>query len=90
MLVKCPNCGILVSDKAIKCPKCGIILKQEKTIESDPVINDGGGSKPDPVAPVRNEPEEAPGSSASQSLSKEAWALIITVVFCIILWLIMN
>lgn len=29
MLVKCPNCGTLVSDKAAKCPKCGIQLINE-------------------------------------------------------------
>lgn len=31
MLVKCPECGTLVSDKATKCPKCGKVLLQEKT-----------------------------------------------------------
>ena len=30
MLVKCPECGTLVSDKASKCPKCGKVLVQEK------------------------------------------------------------
>ena len=29
MLVKCPDCGTLVSDKATKCPKCGKVLVQE-------------------------------------------------------------
>ncbi len=30
MLVKCPDCGTLVSDKATKCPKCGKVLGPEK------------------------------------------------------------
>ena len=29
MLIKCSECGILVSDKAIKCPKCGKNMVQE-------------------------------------------------------------
>lgn len=31
MLVKCSECGTLVSEKATKCPKCGKVLLQEKT-----------------------------------------------------------
>lgn len=29
-LIKCPECGNDVSDKAIKCPRCGYPLKQEE------------------------------------------------------------
>ena len=29
MLIKCSECGILVSDKATKCPKCGKNMVQE-------------------------------------------------------------
>lgn len=40
MLVKCPECGILVSDKAPKCPKCGRIFSQETSasVEYEGVI----------------------------------------------------
>ena len=38
MLVKCPECGTLVSDKATKCPKCGKVLLQET---KDPVEYEG-------------------------------------------------
>ncbi|MGM9778979.1 MAG: zinc ribbon domain-containing protein [Prevotella sp.] len=40
MLVKCHECGTLVSDKALKCPKCGKVLVQEKpeVIEYDGVV----------------------------------------------------
>lgn len=40
MLVKCPECGILVSDKASKCPKCGKVFSQETSapVEYEGVI----------------------------------------------------
>ena len=40
MLVKCPECGTLVSDKATKCPKCGKVFAPEKpeVIEYDGVV----------------------------------------------------
>lgn len=28
-LIKCPNCGQTISDKATKCPKCGNVLKRQ-------------------------------------------------------------
>lgn len=41
MLIKCPECGTLVSDKAIKCPKCGKVLLRETSgpIEYDGIIS---------------------------------------------------
>lgn len=33
MLVKCPDCGTLVSDKAAKCPKCGKSMSQQSPVE---------------------------------------------------------
>lgn len=40
MLVKCDECGILVSDKALKCPKCGKVFSQKSSapIEYEGVI----------------------------------------------------
>lgn len=40
MLVKCPECEILVSDKAPKCPKCGKVFSQETSapVEYEGVI----------------------------------------------------
>lgn len=35
MLVKCPNCGTLVSDKAAKCPKCGMSLAKEPSVNME-------------------------------------------------------
>lgn len=35
MLIKCPECGTLVSDKASKCPKCGRIFSQETSAPVD-------------------------------------------------------
>lgn len=32
-LIKCPECGKEISDKAIKCPKCGCHISNEKTIK---------------------------------------------------------
>ena len=32
MLVKCPECELQVSDKALTCPHCGMPLKSQKTI----------------------------------------------------------
>lgn len=32
MLVKCPECDLQVSDKALTCPHCGVPLKSQKTI----------------------------------------------------------
>ena len=29
-LIKCPNCGEEISDKAVKCPKCGAEFPAEK------------------------------------------------------------
>lgn len=42
MLIKCPECGILVSDKAIKCPKCGKVLLREKSapVEYEGILSD--------------------------------------------------
>lgn len=42
MLIKCPKCGILVSDKAIKCPKCGKVLLREKSapVEYEGILSD--------------------------------------------------
>lgn len=31
-LIKCPECGNEISDKAYSCPKCGCPIKQEKII----------------------------------------------------------
>ncbi len=28
-LIKCPECGNMISDKAIKCPKCGCLIRRE-------------------------------------------------------------
>ena len=35
MLIKCPECGTLVSDKASKCPKCGRVFSQETSAPVD-------------------------------------------------------
>ena len=32
VLVKCPECELQVSDKALTCPHCGMPLKSQKTI----------------------------------------------------------
>lgn len=39
-LIKCTNCGQMVSDKAVKCPKCGDSLKNE----SRHVVNNAQGN----------------------------------------------
>lgn len=31
-LIKCPECGNEISDKATKCPECGCILKEEEHV----------------------------------------------------------
>ena len=38
-LIKCKNCNIEISDKAIKCPKCGTELKKVKNNKKDMFIN---------------------------------------------------
>ena len=43
-LIKCPECGTEVSDKAEKCPKCAYPIKPENKIS--PVKND---SKPEVI-----------------------------------------
>lgn len=35
MLIKCQDCGTLVSDKAAKCPKCGRVMHQEPSVPAD-------------------------------------------------------
>lgn len=41
MLVRCPDCGTPMSDKAKKCPKCGKVLTPEKTevLEYDGIVS---------------------------------------------------
>lgn len=34
-LIKCPQCGSDISDKAVKCPKCGTLLRKIETIEEE-------------------------------------------------------
>ena len=43
-LIKCPECGTEVSDKAEKCPKCAYPIKPENN--NPPVKND---SKPEVI-----------------------------------------
>lgn len=36
MLIKCPECNLQVSDKAIACPHCGYPMKPEKAVHTTP------------------------------------------------------
>lgn len=36
MLIKCPECNLQISDKAISCPHCGYPLKREKAARTTP------------------------------------------------------
>ena len=36
MLIKCPECNLQISDKAISCPHCGYPLKLEKAVRTTP------------------------------------------------------
>lgn len=38
-LIKCENCGKLISEKAVKCPQCGLNFKQEKIKKKVDFIN---------------------------------------------------
>ncbi len=41
MLIKCPECGNMVSDKASCCPKCGYVVNQvPASMEEVPEVND--------------------------------------------------
>lgn len=33
MLIKCPECELQVSDKAVSCPHCGFLLKEDKIVK---------------------------------------------------------
>ena len=39
-LIKCPECGNMISDKAVKCPKCGYPVGQGFTPSPAPIITD--------------------------------------------------
>ncbi len=40
-LIQCPECGNMISDKAVKCPKCGYPVGQGFTPSPAPIITDG-------------------------------------------------
>lgn len=46
-MIKCPECGNEISDKAIKCPKCGYPMKQEeiKTVQQEETEEKSDSSK---------------------------------------------
>lgn len=40
-LIKCPECGHMVSDQALSCPQCGVPLKaKEQAEQKQKIIND--------------------------------------------------
>lgn len=44
-LIKCPECGKEVSDKAVRCPHCGLPLDEVHTTTHEDSINDAGLSQ---------------------------------------------
>lgn len=44
-LIKCPECGKEVSDKAVRCPHCGLPLGEVHTTTQEDSINDAGISR---------------------------------------------
>ena len=38
-LIKCPECGNMVSENAVTCPKCGLSLKSTRPIRPNYVMN---------------------------------------------------
>ncbi len=76
-LIKCENCGQMVSDKASKCPKCGCpIVKRPVVVTPTPT--------PTPTPKV--EKPIAPAQQAPAQSSSHIKAIIITV--CIVLLLV--
>ena len=85
-LIKCPNCGEEISDKAQKCPKCGYVL-EKKTItkvceECGTELENGAKICPKCGCPVPLSDEE------KKKKKKKKTILIITSIIMVILLII--
>lgn len=85
-LIKCPECGKTISDKALKCPQCGYPITQK--VEQEPAaliaekqLDEVPGSHPNPIAALACYP---------RTLSKKAKAVlaiagvIVIAVLCVL------
>lgn len=98
-LVKCPECGQEISDKAEKCIYCGFELRQEEQVVQDTIKCEECGAtltKEDTVCPVcgcpvekEQETEEKPQQvevasiKITQKMKKSIIAVIVLLVVCV-------
>lgn len=84
-LIKCPNCGKEISDKAIRCVHCGYVLKKESNSPKREESNKNGHEK----VPTRKENiiEKEP-EKLSHKDSHKKQHFIILIFICIIVGLI--
>ncbi|MBO5034892.1 MAG: zinc ribbon domain-containing protein [Oscillospiraceae bacterium] len=71
-LIKCPECGAEISDKAIQCPQCGIVLHQQTT------------EYPTPEVPLDQNEGVSMDSTISKAPDKKAYSRIIVCICSII------
>ena len=74
-LIKCPECGGTVSDKATKCPHCGYNFQTEPTVEQP--------------EPEQNEPEKVEPENNKSGLRTTTLIIAVSVVILLIVGLIL-
>ena len=74
-LIKCPECGGTVSDKATKCPHCGYNFQTEPTVEQP--------------EPEQNEPKEVEPKDNKSGLRTTTLIIVASIVVLLIVGLIL-
>lgn len=90
-LIKCSECGGMVSDKAEVCPHCGAPIKHEEQInesQSDQVVETAANVAGDKKEPINLSQGTATANAPKQAKKKNKKVIIISAIVIIIVALI--
>ena len=93
-MIKCPNCGKEISDKAKKCVHCGFVFEEEinkevKCAECGSILTDDMDTCPNCGCPIevlkKDEPQKVEVTNVKLSVNKKKTKVIVSVIIIIIL-----
>lgn len=79
-LIKCPQCGQNVSDKAIRCPKCGYPINQNTPSQGFTASGDQT-----PVVTTGPQPVPAPAVNEPPKKKSHTWVIIVVIAALLLL-----